>query len=88
MGVHTSGQQGENERQWKNEKRTGTHATKCFVGIYDISSIKRVTRKFHVVVVQYQRWRNVQKSMLPVQSCVFFFIRPVDFFAVLVTVAV
>ena len=34
----------------------------------DISSIKRVTRKFHVVVVQQQRQRCVQKSVLHVQS--------------------
>ena len=39
--------------------------------IYDISSIKHVTRKFHVVVVQ-KKQRNVQKSVLHVQSCFFF----------------
>ena len=41
--------QGENERQ--REKNP-----------YNISSIKRVIRKFHVVVVQKQRQRNVQKE--------------------------
>ena len=39
--------------------------------IYDISSIKHVTRKFHVVVVQ-KKQRNVQKSVLHVQSFFFF----------------
>ena len=34
------------------------------------SSIKRETRRFHVVVVQ-QRQRNVQKSVMHVQSCCF-----------------
>ena len=40
---NTSGHQGENERQWKNKVNKNT---------YDISSIKRETRKFHDVVVQ------------------------------------
>ena len=34
------------------------------------SSIKREIRKFHVVVVQGQE-RNVQKSVIHVQSCCF-----------------
>ena len=34
------------------------------------SSIKRETRRFHDVVVQ-QRQRNVQKSVMHVQSCCF-----------------
>ena len=37
--------------------------------------MKDVTRKFHVVVVQQQRQRNVQKSVLHVQSC-FLLIKP------------
>ena len=32
----------------------------------DISSVKRVTRKFHVVVVPQQRQRNVPKSFFAV----------------------
>ena len=37
---------------------------------YHISSIKRVTRMFHVVVVQNNgNARNVQKSVLHLQSC-------------------
>ena len=39
-----------------------------FVKTY-ISSIKRETREFQVPVVQQQRQRNVQKSVLHVQSC-------------------
>ena len=50
---------------------------------YDVSSVKDVTRKFHVVVVQQQRQRNVQKSVLHVQSC-FLLIKP----TVVVVVAV
>ena len=44
------------------------HNQQNFVWTCDISSIKRVTRKLHVVVVQQQRQRNVQKSVLHVQS--------------------
>ena len=44
------------------------HNQQNFVWTKDISSIKRVTRKLHVVVVQQQRQRNVQKSVLHVQS--------------------
>ena len=48
---------------------------------YHISSIKRVARMFHVVVVQNNgNARNVQKSVLHLQSC-FLLIRPIDFFA-------
>ena len=54
--------QGENERQWK----------KVNGNTYDISSIKRVTKKF-VQVSRFsrakQRQRNVLKSVLHVQSC-------------------
>ena len=34
----------------------------------DISSVKHVTRKFHIVGRAKQRQRNVQKSVLHVQS--------------------
>ena len=57
--------QGENERQWKKKVDDNT---------YDISSIKRVTRKFLEVSRcsrTKQRQRNVQKSVLQVQSCFF-----------------
>ena len=39
------------------------------------SSIKRETRRFHVVVVQ-QRQRNVQNSVIHVQSCCFANLKP------------
>ena len=48
-----------------NEKKVNT---------FDISFIKRVTRKFLEVLVfsrAKQRQRNVQKSVLHVQSCFF-----------------
>ena len=58
---------------------------------YNISSIKRVTRKFLEVSRcrrAKQRQRNVQKSVLHVQSFFFWLIRPiVFFFAVFVAVA-
>ena len=38
---------------------------------YDISSIKRVTKKFHVVVVQNNGKEMYKKSVLHVQSCFF-----------------
>ena len=54
----------ENKRQWKkvNEKT------------YDISSIKRVAKKFlevRVVVVQNNGKEKYKKSVLHVQSCFF-----------------
>ena len=54
----------ENERQWK----------KVSENTYDISSIKRVTKKFVEVSRcsrSKQRQRNVQKSVLHVQSYFF-----------------
>ena len=54
--------QGENEWQWK----------KVNGNTYDISSIKRVTKKFLEVSRcsrAKQRQRNVQKCVLHVQSC-------------------
>ena len=47
------------------------------------SSTKREIRHFHVLVVQ-RRQRNIQKSVMHVQSCCFAY----RFFAVLVAVAV
>ena len=41
---NASGHQSEHERQWKNEK--------AYRSTYEISSIKLVTRKIHVVVLQ------------------------------------
>ena len=38
---------------------------------YEISSVKRVTRKFHVVVVQNNGKEMYKKSVLHVQSCFF-----------------
>ena len=69
----------------QTNKQTETHATL-------ISPIKHVTRKFHVVVMEKKRQRNVQKSVLHVQSCFFFLlIRPIFFFffyAVAIAVAI
>ena len=48
-----SGKQVANEQQSKMEHEP--HATNVFVSTYNnYSSIKRVTRKFHVVVVQQE----------------------------------
>ena len=59
---NASGHQGENERQRKNKVNKNT---------YDISSIKRVTRKFHDVVVQNNGKETFKISVLHVQSCCF-----------------
>ena len=53
--------QGENEQQWK----------KVNENTYDISSIKHVTKKFHVVVVQNNGKEMYKKSVLHLQSCFF-----------------
>ena len=56
---NASGHQGKNERQWKKEMVN--------LNTYNISSIKRVTRKFLEVSRcsrAKQRQRNVQKSVL------------------------
>ena len=61
---NASGHQGENERQRKKVNKN----------TFDISFIKRVTRKFLEVLVfsrAKQRQRNVQKSVLHLQSCFF-----------------
>ena len=57
---NASGHQGENEQQWKNTD--------------DILTIKRVTKKFLEVSSCSSakgNQRNVQKSVLHVQSCFF-----------------
>ena len=55
-----------------SEKETvQEHKQQFFARTYDISSVKGISRKFHVVVVQQQRQRNVQKSVLHVQSYFF-----------------
>ena len=50
------------------------------------SYIKRPMREFHVVVVKW-RQRNVEESVMHVQSCCFAH-KPIAFFDVLVVVAV
>ena len=67
---NASGHQGENERQLKKANRNT-----C-----GISSIKFVTNKSHALVVQNNGKKNVQKSVLYVQSFFFFLIRPIVFF--------
>ena len=59
---NASGHQGENERQWKKKVNKNT---------YEISSVKRVTRTFHVVVVQNNGKEMYKKGVLHVQSCFF-----------------
>ena len=54
---NASGHQGENERQWKKKVNKNT---------YNISSIKCVTRKFYVLVVQ-----NNSKEMYKKVCCMF-----------------
>ena len=54
---NASDHQGENERQWKNKVNKNT----C-----DISSLKRVTRKFHDVVVQNNSKEMYKISVLHV----------------------
>ena len=44
------------------------------------SSFKRQIRRFHVVVTCSGRQRNVLKSVMHVQSCFFFIIKPIVFF--------
>ena len=62
---NASGHHGETE--WQQKKKVNRNT-------YNISSIKRVTRKFLEVSRcsrAKQRQRNVQKSVLHVQSCFF-----------------
>ena len=61
-------------------KGTGAQATKVLVITYDNSSKKLcVTKKFHILVVQNNRQKNVQKNVRHVQICIFLLIRSVDY---------
>ena len=51
----------------EKKEGAGTQATKFFVRKYDIFSMKRVTRKFHVLVIQ----NNVQKVCCTCKVCFF-----------------
>ena len=53
------------------EKMSGSEKKKVNKNTYEISSVKRVTRKFHVVVVQNNGKEMYKKSVLHVQSCFF-----------------
>ena len=55
-------QQGENVRQCQNIEQEDRQQF-FFLRTYDIYSIKLVTRKFHVAVVEQQRETNVQKNV-------------------------
>ena len=57
----------------------------CFVLTYSIKRACEI-RKFHVTVVQ-QRLRNVQKSVMLVQSCFFCQSKPIVFLLFAVAVA-
>ena len=54
-------------------KMTGSEKKSEQEHVYNISSIKRVTRKFRVVVVQNNGKEMYKKSVLHVQSCCFCF---------------
>ena len=54
-------------------KMTGSEKKSEQEHVYNISSIKRVTRKFRVVVVQNNGKEMYKKSVLHMQSCCFFF---------------
>ena len=75
-----------NEQQWKKEG-AGTQATKFFVRKYNIFSMKRVTRKFHGLVMQNNDKELCTKSVLHMQS-LFFLLLFVCFFAILIAIAV
>ena len=60
--------------------------TFCVVFTYSIRRAREI-RKFHVAVVQ-RRLRNVQKSVMHVQSCFLANLNISGFFAVVVTVTV
>ena len=65
---NASGHQGQIVKMTGSEKKSEQEH------VYNISSIKRVTRKFRVVVVQNNGKEMYKKSVLPVQSCCFFFL--------------
>ena len=51
----------------KKEEQEHKQQNECFVRKYDIFSMKRVTRKFHVLVIQ----NNVQKVCCTCKVCFF-----------------
>ena len=55
---NASGQQGEDERQWKKKKRKGTQPTTFFFSTYNVFSINRVTRKIHVATTKAKNCRK------------------------------
>ena len=59
MRWNASGKQVENEWQWKKKKENMNPSNKVLVSTYDIYSIKSVSRKFRVVIMQLQRQRNL-----------------------------
>ena len=63
---NASGHQGQIVKMIGSEKKSEQEH------VYNISSIKRVTRKFRVVVVQNNGKEMYKKSVLHVQSCCFF----------------
>ena len=66
------------------EKMSGGEKKKVNKNMYDISSIKRVTRKFLNVARcsrVKQRQKMCKKSVLQLQSCFFFLIRPTVVFS-------
>ena len=78
---NASSHQGEDERQWKKKSELDHIQT------YNISSIKCVTRKFYVVVVQNNS-KEMYKKVCCMCKVVFLLIRPINFFTVLVSVPV
>ena len=68
---NASGHRGENERQLKKKANSKS---------YDISSMKRATRKFHIVVVQNNGQEMYKKVCYTCKGFFFFWlIRPIDF---------
>ena len=63
---NASGHQGQIVKMTGSEKKSEQEH------VYNISSIKRVTRKFPVVVVQNNGKEMYKNSVLHVQSCCFF----------------
>ena len=84
---NASGQQDEKWEAVKKKKEQEHKQQKCFVRKYDIFSMKRVTRKFHGLVVQNNDKELCTKSVLHMQSLVFVLLL-VCFFAILIVIAV
>ena len=81
---NASGKQGEmsgSEKQRKI-KRTGTQAVKFFGSTYDIFSIKRVTRKFHIATTTAKKCTKkcAARAKLLFLLFLFWLIRPIDIF--------